>query len=126
MPVHYRYDAASRRLVTRCDGEVRLGDVVSHFRELTTISRLHPNSDVLLDLTFQTNLPPAEKIDSAAGALEEVCALLQLGRCAMVAPDGVPSAIARRFQAVGWPLFSGMRIFETNGDATEWLDRRGG
>ena len=125
MPVHYRYDAESRRLLTRCDGEVRLEDVVGHFHELTTISRLQPASDVLLDLTFQTNLPSTEKIGKAAAALEDLKELLQLRRCAMVAPEGVPNEIARRFQAVSWPLFSGIRIFSTNGDAAEWLDAGG-
>jgi hypothetical protein len=124
MPVHYRYDEFNRRLLTRCEGAVRLKDVVSHFRELTTIARLQPGSDVLLDLTFQTNVPSPEKIDSAAAILEEVTELLPLGRCAVIAPHGVPNDIGRRFQAVTWPLFSGMRLFASSGDAIEWLEQR--
>ena len=122
MPVHYRYDEAKRRLLTRCEGQVRLNDVVGHLRELTTISRLQPGSDVLLDFTFQTNLPPPDKIDNAAALLEEVNDLLQFGRCAVIAPDGIPNDIGRRFQAVSWPLFSGMRLFATSGDALDWLN----
>jgi hypothetical protein len=122
MPVHYRYDETVRRLFTRCHGVVRLDDVIAHFHELTTLTKLQPNSDVLLDLTFQTDLPPPEHIDDAASVLEEVSEFLQFGRCAVIAPAGVPSAIAERFQWVSWPLFRGMRIFATNGDATNWLD----
>jgi len=123
MPVHYRYDESSHRLLTRCEGDVRLKDVVGHFRELTTLSRLQPGSDVLLDLTFQTSLPSTEKIDSAAAVLEEVTDLIRFGRCAVVAPPGVPSEIGRRFQAVSWPLFTGMRVFGSSGDAIDWLER---
>jgi hypothetical protein len=122
MPVHYRYDEAKRRLLTRCEGRVRLNDVVGHLRELTTISRLQPGSDVLLDFTFQTNLPPPDKIDNAAALLEEVNDLLQFGRCAVIAPAGIPNDIGKRFQAVSWPLFSGMRLFASSGDALDWLE----
>jgi hypothetical protein len=122
MPVQYRYDETVRRLCTRCHGKVRLAEVIAHFRELTTLTKLQPNSDVLLDLTFQTDLPPTEHIDDAARVLEEVSEFLQFGRCAVIAPAGVPIAIAERFQWVSWPLFRGMRIFATNDDATRWLD----
>jgi len=122
MPVHYRYDEAERRLYTRCEGEVKLTEVISHFRELTGITRLHPDSDVLLDLTFQTNLPRHENIDSAANVLEEIHHLVQLGRCAVVAPTQLATEIGRRFQAVTWPLYSGLRLFDNSADATAWLN----
>ena len=124
MPVHYRYDEASRRLVTRCYGTVTLADVAGHFHELTSLSRLQPNSDVLLDMTFlQIELPEMERIEAATRVLEELSDFLQFGRCAVVAADGIPAEIARRFQAVGWPLFRGMRIFSAVGDAAAWLER---
>jgi hypothetical protein len=126
MPVYYRYDESKHRLLTRCEGDVRLQDVVGHFRELTTISRLQPGSDVLLDLTFQTNVPTTEKIDIAAAILEEVTELVQFGRCAVIAPHGTPTEIGRRFQAVSWPLFAGMRLFASSGDAIDWLEQSPG
>jgi hypothetical protein len=122
MPVHFRHDETNRRLLTRGEGEVRLKDVVGHLRELTTISRLKPGSDVLLDFTFQTNLPPPDKIDNAAAMLEEVNDLLRFGRCAVIAPAGIPKDIGQRLQAVSWPLFSGMRLFASSGDALDWLE----
>jgi hypothetical protein len=122
LPVHYRYDEAERRLYTRCEGEVTLTEVIGHFRELTGITRLHPDSDVLLDLTFQTNLPRHQNIDAAANALEEIHYLVQLGRCAVVAPTPLATEIGRRFQAVTWPLYSGLRLFGSSADATAWLN----
>ncbi len=122
MPIHFRYDEPERRLYTRCEGEVKLTEVVGHFRELTGITRLHPASDVLLDLTFQTNLPRPESIDTAANALEEIRELVQLGRCAVVAPTALATEIGRRYQAVAWPLYSGLKLFSNSADATTWLD----
>lgn len=122
MPIHYRYDDAARRLLTRCEGQLTLPEVIAHFRELSGSTRLHPGSDVLLDLTFQTNVPPPEPLASAASVLEEVSELIPLGRCAIVAPNDVANEIGRRFQAVTWPLFTGIRLFRTNADAIAWLD----
>src|SRR5262245_48977314 len=124
MPMHYRYDESMRRLFTRCYGTLCLEDVIAHFRELTTLSRLQPKSDVLLDLMFLTGMPPTASIDQAARVLEELSDFLQFGRCAVVAPDGVPREVANRFQAVSWPLFGGIRIFATSGDAAKWLDQK--
>jgi hypothetical protein len=123
MPVHYRHDEGSRRLYTQCHGRVTLEEVIAHFRELITLSRLKPGSDVLLDFTFLAELPPVQKIDGAAKALEEVSEFLRFRRCAIVAPEGVPNETARRFQSVSWPLFGGMRIFPTNVEALAWLDQ---
>jgi hypothetical protein len=122
MPIHYRYDDAARRLLTRCEGQLTLQEVIDHFRELSGSTRLHPGSDVLLDLTFQANVPPPENLADAASVLEEVSELIPLGRCAIVAPNDVANEIGRRFQAVTWPLFTGARLFQTNADAIAWLD----
>jgi hypothetical protein len=122
MPVHYRYDDAARRLLTRCEGEVTIVEVIAHFRELTGVARFHPGSDVVIDLMFQSNLPPLELIDSAATVLEDVVELIPFGRCAIVAPNDLANEIGRRFQAVAWPIFSGMRLFPNAADAHAWLD----
>jgi hypothetical protein len=124
MPVHYRYDETSRRLFTQCHGMVTLEEVIAHFRELITLTRLKPGSDVLLDFTFMAELPPTQKIDSAARALEEVSEFLRFGRCALVAPEGIAKEAGRRFQSVSWPLFGGMRIFAASAEAAAWLDQQ--
>jgi len=126
MPVHYRYDEERRRLFTQCHGVVMLEEVIAHFRELITLTRLKPGSDVLLDVTFMSEIPPMQKIDSAARALEEVSEFLRFGRCALVAPEGIAKEAGRRFQSVSWPLFGGMRIFPTSAEATAWLDQKKG
>src|SRR5262245_35679533 len=69
MPIHYRYDDAARRLLTRCEGQLTLQEVISHFRELSRSTRLHPGSDVVVDVTFQTNVPGPENLASAASVL---------------------------------------------------------
>ena len=122
MPIHYRYDDAARRVLTRCEGQLTLPEVISHFRELSRSTRLHPGSDVLVDVTFQTNIPQPENLASAASVLEEVTELIPFGRCAIVAPNDIAHEIGRRFQAVTWPLFTGVRLFSTNADAIAWLD----
>jgi hypothetical protein len=122
MPIHYRYDDTAHRVLTRCEGQLTLQEVISHFRELSRSTRLHPGSDVLVDVTFQTNVPQPENLASAASVLEEVTELIPFGRCAIVAPNDIANEIGRRFQAVTWPLFTGIRLFATNADAIAWLD----
>ena len=122
MPVHYRYDEPAHRLLTRCEGQVTVTEVIAHFRELTGSTRLHPGSDVVLDLTFQSNLPAPEALSSAAAVLEEIQELIDLGRCAVVAPNEVAAEIGRRFQSLTWPLFTGIRLFPTGVTANAWLD----
>jgi len=122
MPIHYRYDDTAHRVLTRTEGQITLQEVISHFRELSRSARLHPGSDVVVDVTFQTNVPVPEHLASAASVLEEVTELIPFGRCAIVAPNDVSNEIGRRFQAVTWPLFTGIRLFPTNADAIAWLD----
>lgn len=122
MPVDYRYDEFSNRLVTRCEGPTTYAQVMDHFRDLTRDSRLKLHCDVLLDLTFMIAFPTAQQIDQAATTLEDMRELVPFGRCAVVAPEDVVYGLGRMFQAFVWPVFTGMRVFRTQADAIGWLN----
>ena len=122
MPVTYRYDEVANRLTTRCEGAVTQAEVLEHFRQLGRDSRLRPNCDVLLDLTFQTRLPTADQMSEIAAVMEDMQDLVSFGRCAGVAPEDLVYGLGRMFQGFAWPMFTGMRVFRNNVDAVTWLD----
>ena len=124
MPVTYRYDEFANRLLTRCEGTVTYAEVMAHFRQLTRDSRLRPNSDVLLDLSFMISSPTGEQMSEVTATLEDMHDLVSFGHCAVVAPEDVAYGLARMFQGFGWPLFTGMRVFRAHADAIAWLDEK--
>ena len=122
MPVTYRYDDFTNRLMTRCEGAVTQAEVIEHFRQLGRDARLRPDCDVLLDLAFQTRLPTAEQMNEVAAFMEDMQHLVRFGRCAVIAPEDLAYGLGRMFQGFAWPMFTGMRIFRNNADAIAWLD----
>ena len=122
MPVTYRYDEFTNRLVTRCEGAVTQQEVFDHFRQLGRDARLRPLCDVLLDVSFQTRLPTADQLNEIAAVLEDMHELMPFGRCAVVAPEDLAYGLGRMFQGFAWPMFTGMRVFRNNSDAVTWLN----
>jgi len=121
--VDYRYDEFTNRVVTRCEGAVNLAEVTAHFRQLGRDGRLKPQCDVLLDLTFMTQLPNAEQFDHMITMLEDLIDLVPFGRCAVIETDGLAYELGRMFQGFTWPLFAGVRVFRNNADANVWLQQ---
>jgi len=124
MPVAYRYDEMANRLLTRCEGAVTYAEVMEHFRNLTRDSRLRPNCDVLLDLSFIIGSPTGGQMSEVTATLEEMHDLVSFGHCAVVAAVDVAYGLARMFQGFAWPLFTGIRVFRTHADATAWLNEK--
>ncbi len=124
MPIIYRYDEHARRLVTHCEGGVRFQEVIEHFRQLGRDPRIKANSDVVLDLSFQTALPTLEQLDDIAAMIEDAAELVPFGRCAVVAAEDRVHDLGRAFQGFTWPLFTGIKVFRHNTDAIVWLDDR--
>lgn len=122
MPVTYRYDEFANRLMTRCQGAVTQAEVMEHFRQLGRDSRLRPNCDVLLDLTFQARLPTADQLNEIAAVMEDMHDLVSFGHCAIIAPEDLAYGLGRMFQGFAWPMFTGMRVFRNSVDAVAWLD----
>ena len=122
MPVTYRYDEFANRLMTRCQGAVTQAEVMEHFRQLGRDSRLRPNCDVLLDLTFQARLPTADQLNEIAAVMEDMHDLVSFGHCAIIAPEDLAYGLGRMFQGFAWPMFTGMRVFRNSVDAVTWLD----
>lgn len=122
MPVVYRYDDLANRLLTRCDGAVTHTEVMAHFRQLTHDSRLRPQCDVVLDLSFIETTPTDDQMGEIAATIEDQQDLVSLGRCAVVAPGDEPYRLALHFQSLTWPIFAGVRVFRTHVAALAWLD----
>jgi hypothetical protein len=122
VPVTYRYDEFTNRLMTRCEGAVTKDEVMEHFRQLGRDARLRPLCDVLLDVSFQTRLPTADQLNEIAAVMEDMHELTPFGRCAVVASEDLTYGLGRMFQGFAWPMFTGMRIFRNNVDARAWLD----
>ncbi len=122
MPITYRYDPSANRLCTRCEGMVVLSDVLDHFDRLRCDSRVKPRCDVMLDLSFQTRVPNLDQIDRVATCIESSSDLVSFGRCAVVAAEDVAYDLARTFQALAWPSFTGMRVFRSEAEAIGWLN----
>jgi len=122
VPVTYRYDEFANRLMTRCQGAVTQAEVMEHFRQLGRDSRLRPNCDVLLDLTFQARLPTADQLNEIAAVMEDMHDLVSFGHCAIIAPEDLAYGLGRMFQGFAWPMFTGMRVFRNSVDAVAWLD----
>jgi hypothetical protein len=122
MPVTYRYDELTNRLLTRCEGSVTYADVMQHFQHLTRDARLRPSCDVLLDFSFMVGSPTGDQMSQVTATLEDIHELVPFGRCAVVAPDEVTYGLGRMFQGHGWPLFGGIRVFRTHAEATNWLN----
>ena len=122
MPITYRYDDVTNRLVTRCEGAVLFADVVAHFRNLGRDARIKPRCDVALDLSFQTRLPSVDQLDDISAIIEDTSEIIPFGRCAVVAPEDLVYGLGRMFQGFTWPLFTGIKVFRNNADAIAWLD----
>lgn len=122
MPVTYRYDEFTNRLMTRCEGAVTQQEVIEHFRQLGRDARVRPHCDVLLDVSFQTRLPTADQMNEIAAVMEDMQELVPFGRCAVVGSEDLTYGLGRMFQGFAWPMFTGMRIFRNNADAVAWLN----
>ena len=122
MPVDYRYDELVNRVMTRCEGDVNLAEVVEHFRRLGRDARLRPHCDIVLDLAFMTRLPTAAQVDHIAALIEDMIELVPLGRCAVIAGEDTGYQLGRMFQRFTWPLFTGIRVFRGHAEAITWVD----
>ncbi len=104
MPVTYRIDPERNRILTRCDGETPLAQVLAHFDELEADRDCPKNADVLLDLTAIDTLPNVGQIRAAAERTGDAARRVRFGACAIV---------------VGTAAWFGMaRVFETSRNAS--------
>src|SRR5262249_57194633 len=84
MPITYQIDKSRGIIRTRCVGDVRLPDVLAHFRQLQIDDDRPSRLDVVLDLTDTTTLPSSEQLREVSEAIRRIQKDLQFGACAIV------------------------------------------
>ncbi len=125
MPVTYRSDPEHRRIVTRCEGETTLAEVLAHFDELEADPDYRPGSDVLLDLTDIISLPNVGQIRVAATRAGDAARRVQFGACAIVVSSEAMFGMARIFDAFTERFFARTGVFRDRETAERWLDSPG-
>ena len=122
MPVSYRIDPERRRIVTRCEGDATLVEILAHFDELEVDPACPPGADVLLDLTRVTSLPNVGQIRSAADRVGEAARRVRFGAIATVVDSEDLFGVARLFQMFTQRIFTRSAVFPTREAAQSWLD----
>jgi hypothetical protein len=121
MPVTYILDATSRLVRTRCIGNVKLKEVLAHFRELEK----DPNSagylDVFLDLSETTSLPVGFQIAAVADQIRKIHETVRFNACAVVAQSNALYGMMRVFQVMTERHFRTLRVFRDPAQAEVWL-----
>lgn len=121
MPVTYRIDPKLRRIVTRCDGNTTLPEVLAHFDELERDERCPLGADVLLDLTEMTSLPNVGQIQAAADRAGRTARKVRFGAIAIVVDSGDAFGMARAFSTLTQGFFLRSGVFPTRAVAEDWL-----
>jgi hypothetical protein len=122
VPVTYRIDPTRRRIVTRCDGDTTLVEVLAHFEELERDPRCPSVADVLLDLSRMTSEPNVGQIRSAAERAGVAAQMVRFGAIAIVVDRGDTFGMARAFGTFAESHFTRSGIFPTRAAAEAWLD----
>lgn len=125
MPVTYRIDAERRRILTRCDGETTLREVLAHFDELEADPECPPGADVLLDLSGMASTPNVGQVRSAAERTGAAARRVRFGACAVVAASPTIFGMARVFETFSEPHFTRTHVFRSREAAEAWLDAPG-
>ncbi len=118
----YRIDPNRKRILTRCEGETTLREVLGHFDELEQDPKCPQGADVLLDLTRITSLPNVGQIRSAAERAGDAARKVRFGALAVVAQNEDLFGIARLFEMFTRRVFTRSRVFATTDDAEVWLE----
>jgi hypothetical protein len=119
MPITYVIENGS--IHTRCFGDVRLFEVLDHFRQLEHDPNCSSNLDVLLDLSDMTSLPESGDLRQVADAIARVQSVVKFGACAIVAPRDALYGMLRMFEVYAEDYFRVTRVFRSETEAEAWL-----
>jgi len=122
MPIPYEIDVARERIHTRCIGDVKLPDVVAHFRALVADPRLPHRLDVLLDFRELTTFPDGGQLQSVAIEIRQLLAKVAWRRCAVIGATDLAFGIGRMFEMITEPSFRKTMVFRDLEAANRWLD----
>ena len=121
MPVTYKIDAKKRIVRTKCFGQVKLQEVIDHFRALAQDPECPQLLNVFLDLRETDSLPSANHISVVINQVGKVRSRVQFGACAIVASRDALFGTMRMFEARAEEFFVVTRAFRTAAEAEEWL-----
>jgi hypothetical protein len=121
MPVTYRIDTERRRILTRCDGETTLPQVLAHFDELEADPDCPKDADVLLDLSTIETLPNVGQIRAAAERTGDASRRVRFGACAIVVGSEAWFGMARVFETFTERHFTRTSVFRSREAAEAWL-----
>ena len=125
VPVVYRIDSELNRIVTTCQGETTLREVIGHFDELEADPECPDDADVLLDLSAMTALPNVGQMRSAAERAGSAARRVRFGAIAIVAPNEALFGMARVFETFTERHFSRTGVFRNREAAERWLSGPG-
>ena len=121
MPVTYAIDANQKIIRTHCVGNVKLDEVLDHFRELEQDPACPDRLDVLLDLTENASLPESSQLTAVAHQIKGIQPRVQFGICAIIAPRDALFGMLRVFEVMAQPYFRVIHVFRVVADAETWL-----
>ena len=119
MPLSYRLDPDEQIITTWGTGELRLHEVLAHFRELAAERTLPERLDVLLDLAEVTTAPSSDHLKEVVGALD--LPRVHWGACAIVATRDLLYGMLRMFEVFAESKFESTRVFRDAEQARSWL-----
>ncbi|MFY9551985.1 MAG: hypothetical protein WAU32_12600 [Thermoanaerobaculia bacterium] len=121
MPVTYRIDPEHRRILTRCEGNATLFEVLAHFDELELDADFPSGADVLLDLTGMTSLPNIGQIRTAADRAGDAARKVRFGSVAIIVGSEAIFGMARVFETFTERHFTRTAVFRSREAAEAWL-----
>ena len=121
MPVVYTIDREQNLIRTRCAGNLKLPEVLEHFRTLQRDPECPEWLDVFLDLRETTSLPFTLEINSVAQEISKTKSKVHFKICAVVAASEAMFGMMRMFSVVAERYFSAVRVFRSAHEAEEWL-----
>ena len=119
MPLSYRLDPAESIITTTGTGELRLHEVLAHFRELEEEPALPDRLDVLLDLAEVTTTPDSAHLKEVVVALDRP--EVRWGACAIVATRDALFGMLRMFEVFVEGKFESTHVFRDREQARSWL-----
>lgn len=117
----YKIEANKRIVRTKCFGQVKLQEVIDHFRALAKDPECPPRLNVFLDLRETDSLPTPSQISVVINQLAKVRSRIHFGACAIVASRDALFGTMRMFEARAEEFFVVIRTFRTAAEAEEWL-----
>lgn len=121
MPVTYKIDADKRTIRTKCFGQMKLQEVIDHFRALAQDPECPPRLNVFLDVREMDALPTPSQISVVINQLGRVRNRIHFGACAIVASSNALFGTMRMFEARAAEFFVVTHTFRTAAEAEEWL-----